>query len=125
PEALFGRLQGRFLDVGEPHRKATLVQLFRDRQPDAAGGAGDDGDVGLLQLHPRLTRRSWNGTSRSTDGSRGRPRTRSPRMLRWISFVPPAMLVIKVSRARSARSAPSPSTHASAAAPCRSSSRSR
>ena len=35
--------------------------------------------------------RSRNGVSRSVDGSRGRPRTRSPRMLRWISSVPPAI----------------------------------
>src|SRR3546814_3224333 len=37
------------------------------------------------------TRRSRNGTSLSARGSRGRPRTRSTLMLRWIWSVPPPM----------------------------------
>ncbi len=36
-----------------------------------------------------LTRTSRNGSSRSTSGSRGSPRIRSPMMLRWIWSVPP------------------------------------
>src|SRR5439155_5825816 len=67
------------------------------------GEEGADGGAELLlfvsedQLHLDSSRvwvptlRSRNGISRSTCGSRGRPRTRSPMMLRWISSVPPAM----------------------------------
>ena len=39
----------------------------------------------------RSAARRGTGTSRSTDGSFGRPSTRSPMMLRWISSVPPAI----------------------------------
>ena len=38
-----------------------------------------------------MRRTSRKGTSRSTDGSRGRSSIRSPRMLCWISSVPPAI----------------------------------
>src|SRR5438874_13605309 len=36
---------------------------------------------------------SLHGGSREGSGSRGRPRTRSPRMLRWISEVPPSIVL--------------------------------
>src|SRR5579859_1306530 len=39
-------------------------------------------------------RMSLNGTSRSIWGSLGRPSTRSPMVLRWISLVPPAIAVM-------------------------------
>src|SRR5437762_4288195 len=48
------------------------------------GGADD-------QVARSLLRTSLNATPMSTAGSLGRPSTRSPMMLRWISSVPPAI----------------------------------
>ena len=55
--------------------------------------AGTDAQPALSRSRggTAFVRTSRNGMPRSTAGSRGRPSTRSPTLLRWISFVPPAI----------------------------------
>ena len=86
------------------HRAGVLVELTRRPSIWSAYRRADEGS----QEHIL-----------STAGSLGRPRTRSPMMLRWISLVPPAMPSIGANRYAAAGSPPatSCSSHARLPAP--------
>src|SRR4029077_17019125 len=72
---------------------AHLLSVTSERLPGNGGAASPP--VVARQLL-RLT--SFQGMSLSTEGSLGRPSTRSPRMLRMISEVPPSMVLARLRR---------------------------
>ena len=70
----------------------VTAEILAEHVPPPRPGFGHRRD--LRQLGGVAQRRAFrwlNGTSRSTRGSAGRPSTRSPMMLRWISSEPPAI----------------------------------
>ncbi|CAB4539441.1 unannotated protein [freshwater metagenome] len=86
----------------EQDRHRRHARVIGTRAPDikrcVSGPSGvrgpDGGDAGPgCERQARAARwASLKGTSLSTRGSAGRPSTRSPMMLRWISSEPPAIL---------------------------------
>jgi hypothetical protein len=87
--------EGALLD-----QRAEILNLYRFAAPngkvgtgrsleDANGSGPHDGVEHRFRWRQPFLGRSLNAVSRSSPGSRGRPSTLSPRMLRWISSVPP------------------------------------
>src|SRR4051794_22509 len=105
-----------------PHAQVHQSEVEVPRRPQDPAAVVDEECAPrrrkVVQLAHRVSMGgTWDGVQRRREGygSLGRPSTRSPMMLRWISEVPPAIVRLRAKRNCSDHAAAGPSATAPAA----------